>query len=142
MNKKSIYNVKPTARQKRAIDNILSGGFKTIASAMREAGYSIRSSHNPKHILANRRGVQNYIQSLPNTARKRWGITLQEKVLDVYLDGLDAIKLHGKEGNEHPDYIIRLDYANKISEFIGWLQPRHFSRKLTSIHNFFEANQL
>lgn len=115
-------NIKPTKRQRQAVDNILSGDYRSVAEAMRAAGYSEKSSYNPKHTLANRKGVQNYIESLSDSAQKRWNMSLDEKVMDVYLDGLDAIKLHGKKGIEHPDYKMRLEYANKVTELLSWLQ--------------------
>lgn len=112
---------KPTKKQREAVNNVLSGEYKSIAKAMRAAGYSEKSSYNPKHTLANRKGVQNYIGSLSDSAQKRWNMSLDEKVMDVYLDGLDATKLHGKKGVEYPDYKMRLEYANKVAEFLSWL---------------------
>ena len=117
-----FYKVKPTPRQAVAVNNILSGQYRSIASAMREAGYSKKSSFNPRHILGNRRGVQAYLDSLSEAAKRRWGVSLPVKVMITYLDGLEATKLVGREAVEWPDWMIRHAFAEKLSEFLGWAE--------------------
>lgn len=113
------YKVKATPRQINAVNNILSGEFKSIAEALREAGYSEKSSLNPRHVLANRQGVETYIKSLSVIAQKRWNLSLPNKVALIYLDGLSATKIVGK-GIEFPDWSIRLASANTFANFFGW----------------------
>lgn len=119
MGNERFNRVKPTLKQVSAVNNILSGEFKSYASAMREAGYSKKSSFNPRHTLGNRRGVQAYLNSLSEAAKRRWGVSLPVKVMMVYLDGLEANKLVGREAVEWPDWMIRLAFAEKLSEFLG-----------------------
>lgn len=140
MKRKLSYNAKPTLKQKKAVDNILSGEFRSVAAAMRDAGYSEKSSFNPKHTLANRSGVQEYVESLSRIARKRWDMSLPDKVMETYLDGLEATKLYTRKAIEHPDYVTRLAFANTIAEFFGWIQS-FTSRKKNNIVNFFGTDE-
>lgn len=105
-----------------AVNNILSGDFKSTAPAMRDAGYSKRSSLNSRHTLFNRRGVQVYIESLFEIARRRWGMSLPEKVMLVYLDGLEATKRIGRKAVEFPDWVTRKAYLDTLAGFLGWIK--------------------
>ena len=116
-----IYKVKPTRKQKLAVENILSGKFRSTAEAMRAAGYSVKSSFNSKHILADRKGVQNYVRTLSIELQNRWNMSVQDKVLEVYLNGLDATRPTYK-GNRYPDHLVRLRFADRLAEFFGWIE--------------------
>ena len=52
---------KPTALQKRAVDNIVSGKFENTAAAMREAGYSKTTSLRSLEKLGRSKGVETYL---------------------------------------------------------------------------------
>lgn len=112
--------VGPTRKQKRAVDNILSGKFKSKKAAMVEAGYSELVASDPKKKLVDTKGVNTYIKQLDLQARERWNKSIREKVMDVYADGLDATKLYGKQGLEHPDHMTRKAFADRLAEFFGW----------------------
>lgn len=111
---------KPSNLQKRAVENILSGRFKSRAAAMRDAGYSKTTSHRPTEKLARSKGVQAYLEQLGGEAMKRWNMSIQDKVMSTYLDGLEATKLVGKNAVEHPDYIARKMFADSFANFFGW----------------------
>lgn len=110
--------VKPTLKQKAAVDNIVTGKFKSVGAAMRDAGYSAKSSKKPRHALINRRGVEVYLNKLDKMAQKRFSLCLRDKVMETYLDGLDAVKPYGKK--EYPDHMARKAFADRFSEFFGW----------------------
>jgi len=120
------YKRKTTPMQKRAIDNILSGKFKTVGGktnlgkAMLAAGYTPSSARVPAN-LPKRTGVQLYLKRIEKRAKKKLGIPLRDKVMDTYLEGLRATKLYGKEAKEHPDYLARKAYADQFAEFFGWI---------------------
>ena len=103
---------KPTPLQKMAVDNILSGKFKTKKAAMLDAGYSEPVSGNPSQQLAHRKGVQAYLKSLGGKAISKWGMPIEDKVMDVYMEGLDATRLYGKDAIEHPDWGARKSFAS------------------------------
>ena len=112
---------KPTFLQVKAVDNILSGNFKSVAAAMREAGYSESTSFHALEKLGKSKGIQAYLKLLGADAIKRWGITIEEKVAHVYLDGLDAERPSRRKDVQYPDWKTRLVSADKISEFLGWV---------------------
>jgi len=113
--------VKATEKQKRAVNNIISGRFNSRAEAMREAGYAKTTSYRLTEKLLESKGVEAYIKSLDVTAQKKWGLSLPMKTMLVYLSGLDATKFYGKDGVEHPDFAVRLKFADRFAEFFGWI---------------------
>jgi len=115
--KKEIH---PTFMQKTAVDAILSGKSKTVAGGMRLAGYAEPTIHKSKEDLVKSRGVQEYLKTFSKVSKKRWNLSIQDKVMATYVDGLEATKLVGKDAVEHPDYIARKMFADKFSEFFGW----------------------
>ena len=112
---------KPTPLQRRAVDNILSRQFKSTAEAMRAAGYSTSTSFHALEKLGRSKGIQAYLKLLGADALKRWGLTIEEKVAHVYLDGLDADRPSRRKDIKYPDWKARLASADKISEFLGWV---------------------
>ena len=65
---------------------------------------------------------------------------MTEKTVDVYMDGLKATKLYGKDAVSHPDYAVRKAYADKLVEFMGWRNSPVSSEAVgnkTQINNFF-----
>ena len=111
------YEIKPNPKQIMAINNFLSGQFKSLASAMRDAGYSEKSSYNARHVLLNRRGVQVYMESMSDIAQKRWGMSLPEKVMMTYFDGLKATK---GGTTPQPDWMVRMVSADRFAFLLGW----------------------
>lgn len=133
---------KPTQLQKRAIDNIVSGRFKSIAEAMREAGYSANTSHRPREKLAMSKGVQAYIESLSKVAKKRWNMSIEQKVALVFLEGLEATKLVGRNAEKvHPDFAVRKIYADSFAKFFGWVQGEVPSGDIHQQFNFFGISE-
>jgi len=119
---KMKYKVKTTAKQKQAVDNVLGGKFKNLNSALQDAGYSKSSSMSAQRNVFMRRGVEVYLAQLDKKAQRRFGLNLKEKVMETYLDGLDATKWvrKGKRSIEHPDFLARKQFADKFSEFFQW----------------------
>ena len=130
---------KPSPLQKRAVDNVLSGNFKSVASAMREAGYSETTSHRPSEKLAGSKGVQAYLKQLGGKAIQKFGMSLEDKVLEVYLEGLDAQKPHGKNAKLSPDHMTRLQFADRFTSFFGWSNNQTRDGKVQQQFNFFNT---
>src|SRR3989344_352371 len=110
---------KPTKRQKKAIDGIVFDG-KSKFQAMKDAGYSHNCAKYPKHILGNAKGVREYLQTLNKTCVNRFSMTLENKVMQVYLDGLDAQQL--TKYGEYPDHKVRLAFADRFARFFNWIE--------------------
>ena len=128
---------KPSPLQKRAVDNVLSGNFKSVAEAMRDAGYSGTTSHRPSEKLVKSKGVQAYLEQLGDKAIQKFGMTLEEKVAEVYLDGLSAEKPYGKDAQLFPDHITRLSFASKFSVFFGWTEDQSKGGRIHQQFNYF-----
>lgn len=134
-----------TPKQKAAVDNVLSGQYKykgknSIRASMMAAGFSEATSGDPTRNLAERQGVQIYLEKLGEKAKKKFGMELRDKVMETYLDGLEATKLMGKDSIEHPDYSTRLAFADRFSDFFGWLEQRR-EAKAYNQYNFFSVNE-
>ena len=109
-----------TAKQKMAVDAIISGKAKSKMGAMRIAGYSKSSTNDAVTRLFNGGGIKKYLAELDRKSREKFGLTIQDKVMETYLNGLDATKLYGKKAKEHPDHLARIAYADRFSKFFGW----------------------
>ena len=134
-NKPRGFQVKkggPTPLQKAAIDNMMSGEFKSKQAAMRAAGYSDSHSTNP-HLLLRAKGSQKYLENFETKALIKFGMTLESKIQEVYLEGLVANKPYGKK--MIVDYEERRRYAKNISEMLGLLRTKE--RKGHQTYNFF-----
>src|SRR3990167_6525182 len=118
---------KPTPMQRQAVDGVLSGKFKKVRQAMRDAGYTEASVHNADRVIGKAKGVEAYLRELGGEAMKRWHMSIQEKVMSVYMDGLDAKKLYGKDAIEYPDHLARKAFADRFAEFFGWVQTAQLS---------------
>jgi|SRR3990167_501372 len=130
---------KPSSLQKRAVDNVLSGNFKSVAEAMREAGYSGTTSYRPSEKLAKSKGVQAYLKQLGDKAIQKFGMSLEDRVLEVYLEGLDAQKPYGKNAELFPDHMTRLQFANSFASFFGWQKDQTREGKVQQQFNFFNT---
>ena len=138
MRKKSLT----TGIQKRAVDNIISGRFKSIAEAMREAGYANSTSLRANEKLAKTKGVQAYLEQLDVVARKAWNMSIQDKVMLTYLEGLEATTRKGKDADvEVADFAVRKAYADKFAEFYGWARGEVPSGGLHQQFNFFGISE-
>ena len=110
----------PTAKQKLATDLVLSGKAKSVPDAMRKAGYSKAAVHNATAAFVRSQGVGVYLKSLDEKSREKFGMCIQDKVMNVYYEGLEATKLFGKDAVEHPDHKTRIEAADRMANFFGW----------------------
>lgn len=127
----------PTKRQVRAVNNIISGEYKTKADALRAAGYSEKSATHQSATLFKNKGIQTYLRKLNRQSRAKFGVALPDKVAMTYLEGLEATKLFGKDAVEHPDWQARKQFADSFAEFFGWKQPQLPSASVNQQFNFF-----
>ena len=108
-----------TDRQKRGVKNILSGKFKNKKEALMAAGYSDSVARKPADFVRSP-SVQKYLQLLDVESRKKFnGQGIEDKVIEVYTEGLSATKLFGKNAKEHPDWLARKAFADKIGGMLG-----------------------
>lgn len=121
----------PTQKQKRAVDNILSGKFENNRQALKSAGYS---NNIPVSTVLQSDGVKNYVAGFEKKALVKFGMSLDDKLMDVYLDGLTAETPKGDK-----DFRIRKDYADTVSQMKGYLKAKDEGNK-TQI-NFFQVNR-
>jgi hypothetical protein len=130
---------KPTARQKQAINNILSGNFRSKAAAMRDAGYGEDAAKHPKSALLTSKGVGVYIKTLDKLAQAKFNDTLGNVVMKRYLDGIDATKrvAVGKRSRKEPDFAVRKTYLDKFAEFFGWTKETSPVAASQNQYNFF-----
>ena len=130
----STKKVKPTVMQKRAVDNVMSGKFKSKKKAIIAAGYSEQTAINPAQNVFGSRGVEEYLKNFEDKALIKFGMTIDSKLQDVYLEGLDADKPWGKN-DIIPDFEARLKYADRIAEMLGLLEGK--AKKTAQTFNFF-----
>ena len=108
-----------TLKQKRGVNNMLSGKFPSKAKALEAAGYSHTIAHKPQGFIRSA-GVQNYLKKLNIESKRLFdGKGIEDKVIEVYTEGLGATKLFGKKGIEHPDWLARKAFADKIGGLLG-----------------------
>lgn len=122
---RGYYAVGPTEKQRKAIDGYLKG--RKWTEALRVAGYSKLSAlHYSKKEFFNSRGAQKFVTQIDRKAAQRFGESLPDKVMEGYLDGLEAtksVKL-GQRLVENPDWVTRKQFLDRFSEFFGWIQAR------------------
>ena len=128
-----------TIRQKRGVDNILSGKYNAAKPALVDAGYTPQVASNPQNKFFKAQGVQLYLKTLSKVAKKRWSLSLPDKIAMGYLDGIEATKLFGKDAIEHPDYMARLSYLDRFAEFFGWRKAEGISHTKLQQFNFFSV---
>ena len=122
----------PTTKQKKALDNVMSGEYASKRKAMVAAGYKDTPS-TKFSTLAKSEGAKVYLQQFEEKALKKFGITLDSKLQDLYLDGLGATR--GSGDKQETDYKTRKDYADTISEIKGHLSSQNRGTKKQ--YNFF-----
>ena len=103
-----VYKVKSTLKQMRAADNIISGRFSTVATAMRDAGYSKTTSHRKSEKLLRSKGFVAYMN--------------RPTQMEQIVEGLFATKLVGRKAIEWPDWQVRLKYVRLASRLFGWIK--------------------
>jgi len=108
--------------QKQAIDNIMSGKYKSKKRAIMAAGYSESVGNNP-HLLLSKKGALQYLENFETKARIKFGVPIESKLQDVYLEGLEADRPWGKN-DIIPDYKVRKEYADTISEMLGLVKTK------------------
>jgi len=129
----------PTPMQKRGVDNVLSGKYKFVAPALRAAGYSNFTAGRSQENFFKAKGVEVYLKALSKVAKKRWNVSLPDKVALTYLDGLESTRLYGKDAIEHPDNMARLAFADRFAQFFGWTRETPMG-KLQQF-NFFSVDE-
>ena len=134
--KKKEIVYKTTPKQKRAVDNIISGKYPSKRQAMKAAGYTEKSANRPNHALESRQGTKTYLKTLKKRALKKWDSTLEDKVADTYLDGLESTKLYGKNNKEHPDFAVRKRYADFFSSVFGWTPQNEDRARNPQVNTF------
>jgi hypothetical protein len=128
-----------TAKNKLAVDLLISGQAKSKKDAIRKAGYSQGSVGDASRIFK-QVGIVKYLQTLDTKAKEKFGLSIQDKVMSTYFEALDATKLYGKEAVEHPDFGIRIASADRFTKFFGWMsiEPTDDSKQFNQF-NFFNA---
>lgn len=137
-------HLQPSERQKRAVDNVISGKFHSKRQALLDAGYDKTVADRPSQVFKSH-GVQVYLKTLSKISKKRYSLSLQDKVMLTYLDGLDATKLYGKEGREHPDWMARKQFADSLADLMKFSPENPMNQKNRSGNfnqfNFFSMNE-
>jgi hypothetical protein len=111
---------KPTPQAVDAVNNIISGKFKSKKEAMMDAGYSITSAQHPRQALIETKGVQEYLKTLSMISKRKYGLSLGDKVMKTYFDGLDANKRVGRDADVVvEDWQARKSSADALAEFLG-----------------------
>ena len=127
--------------QKKAVDGIVFEG-KSARQSMRDAGYSDHSADYPKHTLGEREGVRRYLMTLDKKALKRFGMSLKDKVMEVYLEGLEAETPMDKFGMRYADHKNRGEFADRFARFFGWAeQPGQSQVSKLQQFNFFAVDR-
>ena len=126
----------PTIRQKKALDNILSGEYTSDRKAMIAAGYK-KSRNNTTDTLMNTQGAQIYLREFEGKALKRFGATLDSKSQDIYLDAMEATK--GTGDKKEIDHKMRKDTVDTISRLKGYMKKDEKVEKKE--YNFFMFNK-
>jgi len=130
-----------TNRQKKGVANLLSGDYPSKKAALVAAGYTSPASvsRNPATFMR-QKGVQKYVKLLDKESRRIFnGQGIEKKVIEVYVAGLKATKLFGKNAVKHPDYLARKAYADRISPMVG-IEGGDKGGKDQNQYNFFMFN--
>jgi len=130
------YEIEPKDKQVKAVNNLLSGKFKTQSAALEDAGYSPKT---PTTEVLHYRGVQVYLKRLGKSFKERYGKELPDQVIEGYADGLRATKLYGKDGIEMPDWTARKQYLDAFAEFFGWKHQAIAQGAKIQQNNFFSV---
>ena len=131
----------PTPMQKRGVDNLLSGKYNAAAPALRDAGYTNSTAIRPQDNFFKAKGVGLYLKTLSKVAKKRWNVSLPDKVALTYLDGLESTKFYGKDAIEAPDNMARLAYADRFAKFFGWISNDLPLGSKVQQFNFFSVDE-
>ncbi len=113
-----LLHVRP--KQKLAVDLLLSGRATTPTQAVRMARYKETVVRNAETHVMRSKGVALYLKNLDDACRKKYGMSLQDKTMNVYYEALDSTKLFGKEAIDHPDHPTILQAADRMAKFFGW----------------------
>lgn len=131
--------VKTSELQKKAVNGIIEG--KPAGQAMVDAGYSKVTASHPQQNLVARAGVQAYLEKFDEVSRRKFGMNLQEKLIETFTDGLEATKLFGKNAVKHEDHSTRFVYASKLSELLGWSKSVEVPNQQNTQYNFFAVGE-
>lgn len=134
------YAIEPNKRQKTAVQAFLDG--HKWAEALRLAGYSHKTAlHLTKKDFIKSRGAQAYFKQLGDKAMKRFGISLPDKIMQGYFDGIEAMKVVATGGiaREYPDLVTRKTYLDRFAEFFGWTKHKLSRVDQYNAYNFFSG---
>ena len=117
---KVVRVVEPTELQKKGVENIMSGDFQSRPKALEGAGYSKKSSKKGSDWVK-QAGVHKYVELLDKESIRKYGKEngIRAKVVEVYVAGLEATKLFGKNAIEHPDWLARKAFADRVAPMLG-----------------------
>lgn len=139
--KKRKYTKPPTTttpKQKKAVDNLLSGEFKSKSAALRHAGYADATARATGSFLK-QDGVQKYLKQLDKKAKEVLNTTVDDKIATIYIEGLDA-KKRTRDGDDVTDHKMRREFAKDILEMKGIKKPDE-SGQITNNYTFFSVSQ-
>ena len=92
-----------------------------MKSAAEKVGYSPSTVNNAGVAVFKTPGVRAYLNKLDQESRKKFGLSIQDKVMNTFFEALDANKLHGvKRFKEYPDHPTRIVAADRFTRFLGW----------------------
>jgi len=134
-----FHNSDITFKQKKAVDLLLSGQATSRTDAMRKAGYKKGSYNKPRYALDQRKGVQLYLKTPDAKSRKLFKVSLEDKVMNTFFEGMDAEKLYGKDAIRAPDYSVRIAAADRFAKFFGWDRGIPEDRGQYNQFNFFNV---
>jgi hypothetical protein len=120
-----MKNVKPTKLQERAVEILKDAPSMAVGEAMRQAGYSERTSTHPKQNFIDLKGTQIALDKWREALR---GSGLNEnKLIEKYSEWLDAHKISTSLTEPDkivPDYTTQLKAAEWLREDLGVKQDK------------------
>jgi len=125
-----------TKKQKQAVENMLSGKFKSKSAALQAAGYTGGEAGSPARFMQ-ATGVRQYLKRIGKKAKKLFKMKLEDKVMQVYMEGLNADKPFGKDAIMAADHPTRKMFADRFSEFFGWTTEAPATAPVQTQNNFF-----
>ena len=110
-----------TKRQMDVIKELASGKHPSFRSAVVAAGYNPTGQHYKRFIA--QKGVQRFLKTLDNKSLERYGVTVTEKIMDVFMDAMAAEKIVGRHDMRIEDHRTRVEVASKIAGIMNLTQP-------------------
>lgn len=113
-----------TARQEKAMIKLVENGGKSVSKAMRDAGYSAKTAHNPEKLTKSKSWKQLVDQYLPNDmllekvheligAKKKVTVKTKGEVTATY----ESVDTYAQKSGLDFAFKIKNSYAGKKDEF-------------------------